>query len=292
MAARRFGRGERLSASANPSRRRRLWQRDSGDLHEVDWSEAEAGLDALALELATASSGIAFVYRALDRLAAVGNWLDVVLVVDEPALGRQAFRSRRQPPWEAAVDLSQASPGIYADGRPVDAAVASTALRLCSVALRMDLLRHDASHDSLTGLLNRRSFDELLVQSASRSVRYGWPFALVLIDIDHFKALNDRLGHEGGDRMLRAVGNELRQSLRAGDVAARLGGDEFALILAKGDGALVTALVRRLQAAVKVALEGEEMGFSAGVALAPQEATDPGELSRLADQRLYEAKRT
>lgn len=282
-----------MSASANPSRRRRLWQRDSGaDDHEVDWSAAEAGLDALALELATASSGIAFVYRALDRLAMAGEWRDVVLIVEEPALGRQVFRARRLPPWEAPIaDLTQAAPGVYVDGQALDAQVAATASRLCSVALRMDMLRHDASHDSLTGLLNRRSFDELLVQSASRSLRYGWPFALVLIDIDQFKMLNDRLGHEGGDRMLRAVGNELRQSLRAGDVAARLGGDEFALILAKGDPGLVTALVRRLQVAVEQALEGEEMGFSAGLALSPVEATDVTELYRLADQRLYESKR-
>jgi diguanylate cyclase (GGDEF)-like protein len=281
-----------VSASANPSRRRRLWQRDSGaEDREVDWSAAEAGLDALALELATASSGIAFVYRALDRLAVAGGWRDVVLVLDEPTLGKQVFRSRRQPPWEGIVDLAHAAPGLYVDGHPLDAGLAATASRLCGVALRMDLLRHDASHDSLTGLLNRRSFDELLVQSASRSVRYGWPFALVLIDIDRFKALNDRLGHEGGDRMLQAVGAELRQSLRAGDVAARLGGDEFALILAKGDPALVTALVRRMETAVRNALEGEEMGFSAGMALAPQEATDVTELYRLADRRLYEAKR-
>lgn len=282
-----------MSASANPSRRRRLWQRDSeADGQDVDWSAAEARLDALALELATASSGIAFVYRALDRLAAAGDWHDVVLVVEEPSLGRQVFRSKRLPPWESAVvDLAHAAPGVYVDGQPLDAPVAATASRLCSVALRMDLLRHDASHDSLTGLLNRRSFDELLVQSASRSLRYGWPFALVLIDIDHFKLLNDRLGHEGGDRMLRAVGGELRQSLRAGDVAARLGGDEFALILAKGDAGLVDALVSRLQQAVHHALEGEEMGFSAGLALSPQEATDVTELYRLADRRLYEAKR-
>lgn len=282
-----------MSASANPSRRRRLWQRDSGaEGQEVDWGVAEAGIDALALELATASSGIAFVYRALDRLAGVGHWQDVVLVVDEPSLGRQAFRSRRRPPWEARVaDLAHAAPGIYIDGQALDAPVAATVSRLCCVALRMDLLRHDASHDSLTGLLNRRSFDELLVQSASRSLRYGWPFALVLIDIDHFKLLNDRLGHEGGDNMLRAVGGELRQSLRAGDVAARLGGDEFALILAKGDAALVSALVGRLETAVHRALQGEKMGFSAGLALSPQEATDVTELYRLADRRLYEAKR-
>ncbi|HEX9969854.1 MAG TPA: GGDEF domain-containing protein, partial [Acidimicrobiales bacterium] len=259
-----------MSASANPSRRRWLRPRDSGaDDQDIDGGATEPGLDALAAELATASSGVSFIYRALERLGHAGGWDDVVLVLEEPSVGRQVFRSRRRPPWEAPLDLRDAEPGVYADGRPVDPSTAATTLPLCAVALRMDLLRHDASHDALTGLLNRRSFDELLIQSASRSVRYGWPFALVLIDIDHFKALNDRLGHDGGDRMLRAVGAELRQSLRAGDVAARLGGDEFALILAKGDGDLVSALLRRLEAAVREALEGEEMGFSAGLALAP-----------------------
>ena len=282
-----------MSASANPSRRRWLRPRDIGaDDQEVEGSTATAGFDALAAELATAASGISFIYRALDRVAHDGGFDDVVLVLDDTSAGRQVFRNRRRPPWEApAIDPREAEAGLYGDGRPLEPVLAGTVSRLCTVAFRMDLLRHDASHDALTGLLNRRSFDELLVQSASRSVRYGWPFALVLIDIDRFKALNDRLGHEGGDQVLRAVGAELRQSLRAGDVAARLGGDEFALILAKGDGNLVTALVRRLEAAVRTAVAGAEMGFSAGLALAPQEATDVTELYRLADRRLYEAKR-
>lgn len=282
-----------MSASANPSRRRWLRPRDSGaEDEETEGVRPDGGIDALATDLATAASGVAFIYRALDRVASWGEWQDVVLVLTEASAGRQVFRSRRRPPWEAPdLDARTAEPGLYGDGSPVEPSLAATVSRLCTVALRMDLLRHDASHDSLTGLLNRRSFDELLVQSASRSVRYGWPFALVLIDIDRFKAVNDRLGHEGGDRILRAVGAELRQSLRAGDVAARLGGDEFALILAKGDASLVDALVRRLQAAVHDTLEGEEMGFSAGVALAPVEATDVTELYRLADRRLYEAKR-
>lgn len=282
-----------MSASANPSRRRWLRPRDSGAEDEgIEGVRPDSGLDALAMDLATAASGVSFIYRALERVGSWGDWQDVVLVLDDSSAGRQVFRSRRRPPWEAAhLDARTAEPGLYGDGTPVESAMAATVSRLCTVALRMDLLRHDASHDGLTGLLNRRSFDELLVQSASRSVRYGWPFALVLIDIDRFKAVNDRLGHEGGDRILRTVGAELRQSLRAGDVAARLGGDEFALILAKGDGSLVDALVRRLQAAVHDTLEGEEMGFSAGVALSPVEATDVTELYRMADQRLYEAKR-
>jgi diguanylate cyclase (GGDEF)-like protein len=282
-----------VSASASPSGRQWRLEGESGP--EGRGGREEAGsplLMSLAADLAGCPSGITFVYRALERLAEEQGWHDLVLVLDEPSIGRQVFRSGRAAPWEADVRLVRDLPaGLYADGVPVRHAVTETLSDLCSVALRIDLFRHDASHDSLTGLLNRRSFDELLVQSTSRSVRYGWPFALVLIDVDRFKSLNDRMGHEGGDRLLRAVGAELRRSLRAGDVAARLGGDEFALILAKGDGELVNALLLRLESAVRDALEGESTSFSAGLALAPLEATDATELYRLADRRLYEAKR-
>jgi diguanylate cyclase (GGDEF)-like protein len=274
-----------VTASASPSGR--PWR--------TEGPEGEGGtalVASLAADLADCPSGLAFVYRALDRLAQEYDWQDLVLVLDEPSVGRQVFRGGRAAPWEADVRLVRdLPPGLYANGAPVRQSITETLADLCSVAVRVDLFRHDASHDALTGLLNRRSFDEALVQSTSRSVRYGWPFALVLIDVDRFKALNDRMGHEGGDRLLRAVGAELRGSLRAGDVAARLGGDEFALILAKGDADLVTALLHRLESAVRDALEGESTSFSAGVAMAPLEATDTTELYRLADRRLYEAKR-
>ncbi|HEX2040555.1 MAG TPA: GGDEF domain-containing protein [Acidimicrobiales bacterium] len=280
-----------MSASASPSGRQ--WRLEGDPGAEGGPQEAASPLlVSLAADLADCPNGISFVYRALERMAEEQGWHDVVLVLDEPTIGRQVFRSGRGAPWEADVRLARdLLPGLYADGTPVRHGITETLTDLCSVALRIDLFRHDASHDSLTGLLNRRSFEELLVQSTSRSVRYGWPFALVLIDVDRFKALNDRIGHEGGDRLLRAVGAELRRSLRAGDVAARMGGDEFALILAKGDAELVTALLLRLESAVRDALEGETTSFSAGLAMAPLEATDPTELYRLADRRLYEAKR-
>ena len=282
-----------MSASTSPSGRQ--WRTGEASGAEGRRGSDEAGtnlLVTLAAELADAPSGVAFVYRALQRLAEGQDWHDLVLVIDEPTIGRQVFRAGRGAPWEGDVRLVRdLLPGLYADGVPLRQSLTDTLTDLCSVALRIDLFRHDASHDSLTGLLNRRSFDELLVQSTSRSVRYGWPFALVLIDVDRFKALNDRMGHEGGDRLLRAVGAELRRSLRAGDVAARMGGDEFALILAKGDGELVIALLQRLESAVRDALQGETTSFSAGLAMAPLDATDTTELYRLADRRLYEAKR-
>lgn len=280
--------------SADPSRRPLGGaQGTRADDEERAGGAPTAMLAELAADLAGCATGIAFVYAALRKLAEGEERDDVVLVLDEPGMGRQVFRAGRGAPWEGSVRLVRdLAPGLYADGVLVRRTLAETLIDLCGVALRMDLFRHDASHDSLTGLVNRRSFDEQLVQSTSRSVRYGWPFALVLIDVDAFKALNDRIGHEGGDRLLRAVGAELRRSLRAGDVAGRLGGDEFAIILAKGDADLVKAMLQRLEVAVQQALagEGETATFSAGLALAPLEATDVTELYRLADRRLYEAK--
>jgi diguanylate cyclase (GGDEF)-like protein len=248
-------------------------------------------LTDLTHELATAESGIDFVYDLLDRVMEVGGFHDAAVVVEEPTLGHQVFRAGRRPTWDWPLTrLDQAPPGLHSlpdhDDEELDVLVAS----LCTVALQLDLLRHDATHDGLTGLLNRRSFDELLSQASSRSHRYGWRFALVLIDLDNFKMVNDRLGHDGGDRVLRAIGTELRRALRAGDVAARVGGDEFALILSNPESGGVEAIVTRLSN-VLTALLDRERAFSVGVAVAPDEADDVESLYRLADARLYEGKR-
>src|SRR5436190_552122 len=99
------------------------------------------------------------------------------------------------------------------------------------IASCLDRLHYESLHDPLTGLYNRRGFDEHLGAAISRSLRYGWSFGLVILDLDGFKAINDRLGHQGGDAVLRAVGERLRHGMRGGDIAARVGGDEFALLI-------------------------------------------------------------
>jgi diguanylate cyclase (GGDEF)-like protein len=152
------------------------------------------------------------------------------------------------------------------------------------------VLAHDASHDALTGLLNRRSFEDTLNRAVSRSVRYGWNFTLVLMDLNRFKQVNDRLGHPAGDEVLRVIGRGLRSFLRASDVAARLGGDEFAVILDGTDPELGRGLSARLSTATAEMIGWAEVGFTVGSATAPDEATTPADLYRLADRRLYEAK--
>ena len=251
-------------------------------------------LAALAGDLANETSGLSFVYRTLGRLAERFELSDLVAVVGPPATGRQVFRVdqrllRDDERWARSAVRDQ-PPGLYAQPERLDGVTCSFVADLVALAVRLDFLRHDASHDSLTGLLNRRSYEEMLEQAVGRSLRYGWPFALMLLDLNSFKHINDRLGHVAGDETLRAVGTELRNSLRAGDIAARIGGDEFALILANGGPELLRPLLDRLERAVNEAVPGAGVSFSAGLASFPDDARDADTLARLADQRLYAAK--
>ena len=243
--------------------------------------------------LASATSGIGFVYEILEDLRRRTGADDLIAVVEAVPFGRQVFRAGRHPidsDWSRDV-VEHGRVGLHGTPGPVDPTVGETVVSLCEVALRLDVAVHDAAHDHLTGLLNRRSFDEQFAAACARSDRYGWPFALVLLDIDGFKAVNDRLGHATGDAMLRAVGMGLVQNVRGGDVAARLGGDEFALILANACEVDCRALTDRVGAAVRLAVPAASVMLSIGAALAPIDGTTIDALYQRADAALYEHKR-
>jgi diguanylate cyclase (GGDEF)-like protein len=264
-------------------------------------SRAVADVLRLATQLRDAPSGMAFVYDVLDYVAARFDLRDAVVVVADVPVGRQVFRLRRRSPRAGRADpagrwlarVMDAPPGLYGDPAVIDPDIGAAMAALATVAVRMDLLAHDARHDPLTGLLNRRSYDTALAGAVARSQRYGWPFALILIDVDNFKAVNDELGHAAGDDALRVLGSEVRAILRSGDVAARLGGDEFALLINNADSpAVLGPLAERLRSALDRAVPTARIRFSAGVACFPRDADDADRLQRIADQRLYADKAT
>ncbi|MGH9105539.1 MAG: GGDEF domain-containing protein [Acidimicrobiales bacterium] len=263
------------------------------------FTDIDAALAELPSLLVRAGNGVHFIYQCLDLIAARYGLRDLVVVVERQRRA-QAFRLGRAPlqlgqgPLPDYLRSALAGrPGLYADPPVVGPLAAACVTSLVELALRLDLLGHDASHDSLTGLLNRRSYELLLDQAVSRARRYGWPFALVLLDLDDFKVVNDRYGHAAGDAALRAVGAELRASLRGGDVAARLGGDEFALLVVGVENASsLSPILGRLKRALERAVPETTVGFSVGVACFPSDTDDPQALTGLADERLYAAKAT
>jgi diguanylate cyclase (GGDEF)-like protein len=248
-------------------------------------------LAELMADLQAAESGLGFVYHCLDRLIAEGQLRDAVIVVERPPLGRQAFRAgRRALDGGWAEEVALAGPvGLHTDP-PLDDPGLDAAADLVAIALRLDNLRYDSLHDPLTSLYNRRSFDDQLLQAVSRARRYEAPFTLVAIDLDLFKLVNDQYGHAGGDDVLRAIGNAMRQALRQSDVAARTGGDEFSLILPGGDADVVPPLIERLREGVRSLDRDLPVDFSVGIASCPGDVDTVDALTKLADERLYADK--
>lgn len=157
-------------------------------------------------------------------------------------------------------------------------------------------LEINAATDSLTGLYNRRFFEDQCDKELNRALRYNQHLALVLMDLHQFKEVNDHYGHPRGDDLLRTAATVLRKSLRTSDYAFRIGGDEFALLLVQADADQALTLARRVRANFAAATGPAEMaiptGIDYGVAFYPNDGDQKEVLIRVADERLYEMKRS
>lgn len=242
-------------------------------------------------QLATLESGVAYIYSLLDRAAEDWHLDDAILVLRERSAGRQAFRLGGRPPsdgWSVTTAV-HAPEGLHTrPPLPTQHLGREVVVALCRAAFRVDVLLHRSLTDPLTGLHDRASLADQIESAVERGERYAQRFSLVLIDLDGFKEINDRLGHTAGDMILRDFARSLRGVVRGSDVAARIGGDEFAVLVADADPSEAEAVASRTRSALED--RGVPVGFSYGVATYPQDGREASDLFAAADTRLYEAK--
>lgn len=216
---------------------------------------------------------------------------------------------RSTPPGEgeigAVVEAGGASQWLIATPRPVEAfraeeadllrALAGVATRALENASLQEQLARQALHDPLTGAPNRRLLVSELAAALARATRTGDRVGVAFLDLTEFKSVNDQLGHDAGDDLLRAVTDRLTASVRAGDVVGRIGGDEFVLVFPTIDDGAAPNVTQRVLAAFDrpFAAGGTLVAVhcNVGVAVSPDDGVTPGELLRRADAAMYAAKR-
>ena len=216
-------------------------------------------------------------------------------------------RARAQAALEGGQDLSYESVIIRKDGKRIPVELIGRTLVYGDEKLRMSVVRdlrdrhaaqarihHLAHHDALTGLPNRMSFMERLGQQIDQSRGRSKPLALLFVDLDHFKRVNDSLGHLIGDRLLQTVAARISASLRAGDVVARFGGDEFIVLLSDAARDDVAEVAHKLLRAIEVPVDAEGRDISVtpsvGIAMFPRDGATATELIKNADTAMYIAK--
>ena len=209
--------------------------------------------------------------------------------IDSFTAEKRYLRKNRTPIW---VHLTVASRrGI--DGRRLhDISIVEDITERKEAQSRVQYL---ATHDEMTGLANRTLFNELIEHAVARERRENGRFAVLYIDLDRFKIINDTLGHEAGDQLLQDMASRLKANVRGSDVLARLGGDEFVLLATQVPDRPTAALIARkllLLALKPVEIAGQQCRVTAsiGIAMFPDDATDATALMKAADMAMYRAK--
>ena len=216
-------------------------------------------------------------------------------------------RAHVQAVLDGGQDLSYESAVIRKDGKRIPVELIGRTLVYGEEKLRMSVVRdlrdrhaaqarihHLAHHDALTGLPNRMSFMERLARQIDQARGANKSLALLFVDLDHFKRVNDSLGHLIGDQLLQTVAARISASLRAGDVVARFGGDEFIVLLDDAGRDDVAQVAHKLLRAIELPVDAEGRDLSVtpsvGIAMFPHDGATPTELIKNADTAMYIAK--
>ncbi len=236
--------------------------------------------------------------RAEDDLLA-GSWQEIThpddlerdltelrCVLDGSSDGYRIEKRYVRPDGESVWVLLVVSLVRGDDGNPT--LCISQVVDITELKRAEEQLLHAATHDALTGLCNRARFHEALAETQARVERYDEPVALLLLDLDGFKDVNDRLGHAAGDEMLRCAAAALTEATRASDLCARLGGDELAVLLASTERTAARTAGQRVVEAIRTRTDGK---VTASVGLAQARlGTDASAWLRQADVAMYAAK--
>jgi len=237
-------------------------------------------LNAYVFPLAVAAESILFSFALAYRIQ--------MLKQERAAALEQADR-------EKTARLAQMQASADELTRAVTLRTAELAAANQRLSQREQELQHAAFHDPLTELPNRRYLVQRTEAALANAERHGEGVALMLIDLDHFKPINDRFGHDAGDLMLQVIAKRLREHVRAGDAVARLGGDEFAVLICGADAEpqareIAQRLLAELAQPVLYGAEPLTVTISIGVALYPQHAKQFSGLYKAADEVLYKVK--
>ena len=228
---------------------------------------------------------------------AVARVTVAVLIADFGVAGYRAIltNQRYMRPWET-VDAHTDPRWIYS---LAGMAFLACCMVMCFIWFLVAELERElaeqARTDSLTGALNRRAMEEVALRETSRSIRHGNPLCMIVLDIDHFKRINDTYGHAAGDRVLKALVQQVRVMLRGNDLMARTGGEEFTILLPDTPattGVIAAERLRRAIEALEVPFDSKSIRFtvSAGVAQLDPGQGDWENMMRRADSAMYDAK--
>ena len=294
------GRREHRLAEVALKNSEELFRQLAGNIPEVFWI-----VDAALKQLKYVSPAFETVWgRSPDRVYAdLAAWIDAV----HPGDHARVLAGRRKAPYgdydeefrilwpdgtlrwvhERAFPVRESTGAVYR--------IAGTTVDITERKRVEERLTYLAHYDHLSGLPNRVLFQDRLEQSLAQSQRESWTTAVMFIDLDRFKVINDTLGHSAGDKLVLAVARRLSHLVRSGDTVSRLGGDEFALILqnlAKGQDAAIVAQKVLESLAEPFDVEGHEIFVTAsiGITLYPSDSENPEALLKNADSAMYRAK--
>jgi len=268
---------------------RQLFTRFTGEHFDLEWRETyEKGLTALL--------GGDYAACLLDYRLGAHDGLELIREATEAGCRVPIIFLTAETGTDVDVQAMNAGAMDYLIKGEIDVRSLERSLRYAlKLGETLEELRRLATHDALTGLLNRRVFEQTLVEEVERAKRFGRGFGLIICDIDHFKHVNDTHGHPAGDEVLKEVARRLKAGLRTVDRVMRYGGEEFAILIPEATSHIAREVAQRLNAGVKaspIQAGGQSLSItmSFGVAVFPTDGDTDALVVQAADEALYAAK--